>query len=240
MPQTIVTIPGVGDVPFPDDMPQAVIDAKSKELYDRAQLAVRLQAPPRVNGPDPRGEAPTVMGGIFKLPGMGESLATLPIAAANVVPGLNVVDKPFTIPAAAVLGGLGEAAEQAVTDKPFSLNDIFGAAIRQGGLEATGRALVATGSPLQALAKLPVGRGIVPAAARAGVGAGIGGTIGGTVDKKALGAALGSLVATNPAAAGFTARAVQAAGQALPPLVRGASVVIPSIRRRLVGDEEAR
>lgn len=174
-----VTIPGVGDVDFPDTMPKDVVDAKAKELYDRARQAptgaqgpgALLQAPPRLTAPDPRGDQPTIASGIMHAPGMGESLATLPLVAANFVPGLNIADKPITIPLAGVLGGLGEAAQQAVTDKPWSLNDIMGAAIRQTGLEATGRTIAAGGRPLMSMFGVPgASKNAVTAAIDEGIG----------------------------------------------------------------------
>jgi hypothetical protein len=407
MPIT-VTIPGVGDVDFPDTMPQAVVDAKAKELYDQARQAptgqqgpsALLQAPPRLTGPDPRGDQPTIASGILHAPGTGESLATLPLVAANFVPGLNIADKPITIPLAAALGGLGEAGEQAVTSKPWSLNDIMGAAIRQGGLEATGRTIAAGGRPLMSMfgvpgasksavtaaidegigrnlnkaqevasglsgqiqakvapMSIPIDEALAPAGAavnravtrssrpldtyaalqaeeaairgqnapvwsgaealakkqgagegyesimrkqlqgqmpappslmeeslrrglqaametrdpaigplnqrlgnvvelikylkpeqqkeavdtiarlatRGAIGAGVGGALGSAFDEKGPGAMLGAVMAASPTAGAITARGVKAAGELLPPLVRGTSLVIPSIRRRVLG-----
>lgn len=129
---------------------------------------IGLNAPPKLAPQE--SDTPTFLNSLVKTPGTGESLAALPVSLVDLLPGGKAL-KPFTVPAAGLLGATGEGAEQLLTGKPFNISDIVGAGVRQGGLELAGRGLEAGARPIMSLFGLP---GAKKAAVTAALDEGIG------------------------------------------------------------------
>lgn len=146
-----------------------IVKSEPLTIKHSEPMTVGFTRPPEATGPDPRTDWPTLAGSTLKAPGMGESLATLPMMLADFLPGVRIA-KPLTVPLAGTLGGLGEGAEQLFTDKPFNISDILGAILRQGGIEGVGRGVEGAARPLMALGLPGAKKQAVTAALEEGIG----------------------------------------------------------------------
>lgn len=115
------------------------------------QIAPFLQGPPADRpGTEPMNPSTWANQGTF------EAMFALPVSFAGMVPAA----KPFTVPAAAALGGIG-AGVDTVRSGRFAISDIMGGIARQGLMEAGGKMLA--GPAARGMA-----RGVMPTLSDAG------------------------------------------------------------------------
>lgn len=129
MPDTVVTIPGVGDVAFPDTMTPAQIDAAAKKLYDEAQ-------------PKPRSWTDTA---VDALPMVGGTVGGI-LGGLSGIPTLGLGSVPGAITGATTLGAGGEALKQLINrsrgvEAPASPLDAAKDIALQGGIQGGAEAV---------------------------------------------------------------------------------------------------
>lgn len=122
------------------------------ELQNGRLVRIDEDAPAQSAGPETPDQG-SLLSSVFRAPGTGESLASLPASLLGLLPPA----KPLTIPAAGFLGALGEAAEQAMGGR-FDPRDIGGAGLRQAGLEATGGLMTKVARPIMSTFGMPGAR----------------------------------------------------------------------------------